>query len=191
MIQSKVKDTFKELGINFNTDFNSSNNCLDLLICDNIKNYKKGLKYSLKIYKNFNSVTLIFKIGFIYNEDNSSNLENTITILNRFIDICKLKKPIFMNKYLCETEDNILKETIFFYWDLSKEKIKIKNLIKEILFLNNDGFIELTSSVFFIDTNNCILLNFYDDKIIKILSNNNDNFKKIYKKYKKLIINKN
>ena len=45
MIQSKVKDTFKELGINFNTDFNSSNNCLDLLICDNIKNYKSNILF--------------------------------------------------------------------------------------------------------------------------------------------------
>ena len=182
-MNNKVKNTLKNIGVNFPIDYNVTN-LVDILICDNIKKYKKGLKTSLNIYKNFKFDTLIFKIDFDYNHTEEENLENTINILNRFIDICKLKKPTFM-KYT--NYDNTI-EGILFCWDLSKEKIKIKNLIKEILFLNNDGFIELFSSVFFLDTNKHILFNFYSDKIIKILYTNNKDLNKIYKKYKKIII---
>ena len=184
MIQSKVKNTFKEIGINF--PINSSSECINILICDNIENYKKALKNALKLYKSFKFDTLLFKIEFDYKEDNINNLENSITILNRFIDICKLKKPNFMKKTLYTNENNILKEIIVFYWDLSKEKIKIKTLIKEILFLNNDGFKELFSSVYFLDTKKHILFSFYDDKTIKIFTKNN--LDKLLKKYKKFIM---
>ena len=188
MMQSKVNDTFKEIGINLPIDYTSSKAYINFLICDDIKNYKKGLKNSLKLYNNFNFDTLIFKIEFTYKEESLfDKLENSINILNRFIDICKLKKPVFMKKNLYKNND-ALTEIITFYWDLSNEKIKIKSLIKEILFLNNDGFKELFSSIYFLDTKKHILFNFYDDKIIKILSNDNNNFKKINKKYKKLII---
>lgn len=182
-MDNKVKNTLKNIGVKFPIDYNVTN-LVDILICDNIKKYKKGLKKALKIYKNFKFDTLVFKIDFDYNKTEEENLENTITILNRFMDICKLKKPNF-TKY--KNEDKTI-EGILFYWDLSKEKIKIKTLIKEILFLNNDGFIELFSSTYFLDTNNHILFNFYDDKMIKILYANSTNLKEIYKKYKKLIL---
>lgn len=185
MIQSKVNNTFKELNI---INYKSNNNYTNFLICNNIKNYKKGLKTALKLYNSFNFDTLIFKIEFPFSEENMfNNLENTLNTLNKFMDICKLKKPLSMKKTLCKDNNN-LKETITFYWDLSNENIKIKTLFKEMLFLKDDGFSALFSSVFFLDTKNHILFNFYDDKIIKILANNNVYFNKICKKYKKLII---
>lgn len=184
MIQSKVNNTFKELNIiNY-----KSNNYTNFLICNDIKNYKKGLKTALKLYNSFNFDTLIFKIEFPFSEENMfNNLENTLNTLNKFMDICKLKKPLSMKKTLYKDNNN-LKETITFYWDLSNENIKIKTLFKEMLFLKDGGFSALFSSVFFLDTKNHILFNFYDDKIIKILTNNNVYFNKICKKYKKLII---
>lgn len=187
MMISKIKNTFKQLDINFPINY-TNKMYLNILTCDNIVNYKNGFKNALKIYKCFKFDVLVFKINFLHIEDNSYNLENSINVLNRFIDICKLKKPTHIKKYLYKNKDNVLTETITFYWDLSNEQIKIKNLIKEILFLNNDGFNELLSSVFFLDTNKHILFNFYDDKAIKILSNDNKNLKKIYKKFKNLII---
>ncbi|WP_317366957.1 hypothetical protein [uncultured Tyzzerella sp.] len=186
MLSSKIKYTFKQLDINFPIDYTS--NYLNVLMCDNITNYKNGLKNSLKLYKSFKFDTLLFKVDFLYKKNNDLDLEQSINILNRFINICKLKKPAIMKKYLYNNEDNILTETIAFCWDLSNERIKIKNLIKEILFLNNAGFNELSSSVFFLDTNKHILFNFYDDKIIKILSNDTKNTNKICKKFKNIII---
>ncbi len=70
MIQSKINNAFKELNISFPIDYTSSKAYIKLLICDNIKDYKNGLKNSLKIYKYFNFDTLIFKIEFVHNEEN-------------------------------------------------------------------------------------------------------------------------
>lgn len=186
MIKTKVNNTFKELNI---MDFNLRNKCTDFLICNNINKYKKALKTSLKLYNSFNFDTLIFKIEFPFDKENLfDNLEVAINKLNRFMDICKLKKPISMKKTL-SSEDSNQKEIITFYWDLYNENIKIKTLFKEILFLEDEGFSALFSSVFFVDTKNHILFNFYDNKTVKILSNNNKPFNKVCKKYKKLIIN--
>lgn len=191
-MKDKVKNTFKELGITFPIDYNSCKNHINILTCDKIENYKKGLKTNLKIYNNFKFDTLIFKIEFLHNEDNLfDDLENSINILNRFIDICKLKKPILMKKIVFKDENNIEKEAIIFYWDLSNEKIKIKTLIKEILFLNEDGFSKLHSSTLFLDTTKNIVFSFYDDKNIKILCEDNNDLKKVCKKYKKLITEQN
>lgn len=185
MIRTKVNNTFKELNI---INYKSSNEYTNFLICADINNYKKGLRTALKLYNSFNFDTLIFKVEFPFSEENLfNNLENTLNKLNRFMDICKLKKPLNMKKTLYKDNNN-LKELITFYWDLSTENIKVKTLFKEMLFLKNDGFSALFSSIFFLDTKNHILFNFYDDKIIKILANDNACFNKICKKYKKLII---
>ncbi len=61
-----------------------------------------------------------------------------------------------MKKNLYKKNETLM-ELITFYWDISSQKIKIKSLIKEILFLNNDGFKELFSSVYFLDTKKHIL----------------------------------
>ncbi len=190
-MKDKVKNTFKTLGITLPIDYNSSKNYINILTCDNIESYKKGLKNSLKIYNNFDFDTLVFKIEFLHNEDSLfDDLEKSITILNRFMDICKLKKPNFMKKTIFKDKNNIKKEAILFYWDLSTNKVKIKSFIKEILFLNEDGFLELHSSTLFLDTKKNIVFSFYDNKNIKILCNDNNNLKKVCKKYKNVITEK-
>lgn len=183
------KNTFKNLGLNFPFDDTSHIAYINLLTFDNA-NYKKTYKTNLKIYNNFKFDTLLFKINFI-NDDtkNNQNLENVINILNRFIDICKLKKPTYMQKFLYQNKDNLLIETIVFGWNLKNEKIKIKPLIKQILFLKDDNFYELMSSIYFLNTKNDILLHFYDDKIVKILTQDEKTIKKILKNYKNIIIN--
>lgn len=190
-MEDKVKNTFKTLGITLPINYSSSKNYINFLTHNNITNYKKGLKNSVKIYNNFDFDTLVFKIEFLHNEDSLfDDLEKSITILNRFMDICKLKKPNFMKKTIFKDKNNIKKEAILFYWDLSINKIKIKSFIKEILFLNEDGFLELHSSTLFLDTKKNIIFSFYDDKNIKILCNDNNNLKKVCKKYKNLITEK-
>ena len=190
-MEDKVKNTFKTLGITLPINYSSSKNYINFLTHNNIINYKKGLKNSLKIYNNFHFDTLVFKIEFLHNEDSLfDDLEKSITILNRFMDICKLKKPNFMKKTIFKDKNNIKKEAILFYWDLSINKIKIKSFIKEILFLNEDGFLELHSSTLFLDTKKNIVFSFYDNKNIKILCNDNNNLKKVCKKYKNIITEK-
>lgn len=183
------KTTFKNLGLDFPFDDTLHKGYINLLTFDNT-NYKKAYKTNLKIYNRFNFDTLLFKIKFINNDiKNNQNLEKVINTLNRFIDICKLKKPAYMQKFLYKNENNIVTETIVFGWNLNNEKIKIKDLIKQILFLEDDNFYELISSVYFLDTKNDTLLHFYDDKIIKILTQDEKTIKKLLKNYKNIIIN--
>ena len=94
-----------------------------------------------------------------------------------------------MQKFLSEDENSVITETIVFGWNLNNEKIKIKNLIKQILFISDDGFYELISSIYFLNTKNDTLLHFYDDKILKILTKDEKIIKKILKNYKDIIIN--
>ena len=101
------KSTFKNLGLNFPFDDKSHIGYINLLTFDE-ENYKKAYKTNLKIYNNFKFDTLLFKIKFINNySQNDQNLENVINILNRFIDICKLKKPTFIHYFVINATHSI------------------------------------------------------------------------------------
>lgn len=192
MMFSKINDTFNKLNINFPKEYNLKK-AKTFLIGNNIDDktsYIKAYRNIYQLYYSFNFDKLIFKIEFPFDKDNIDiNLENSITILNKFMDICKLKKPLEMKKHIIQ-QDEVKKEILTFYWNL-KQNIEIKTLIEEILFLKDDGFKELMQSIFLIDTKNHIIFNFYDCETIKILSTQNRKFKKVCKKFKHLLLDTN
>lgn len=191
MLKLRADKTLREIGIKniYPPIYIDSKIWLHFEICKNIKNYKKGLKKALKLYNKLNFDTLIFKVEFLRAKENTSeNLEYTLTILNKFIDISGVKKPLEMKKIKRNNQNNIISEIIYFYWDLSTEKIKIKELFKEIIFLDFGGFNELFASVFFLDTNKHILFNLYDNRGVDILASKSQDLYKLYKSHRKWIL---
>ncbi|MFI3230249.1 MAG: hypothetical protein R3Y29_01680 [bacterium] len=190
MIQTKVKECFEKIGISsinasINKNITLSDSCHAYIkhdICEDIEDYKKGLKKALKIYKQFKFDTLLFKIEFPYcREEQIENEKYIIVTLNKFLDICKIRKPASIKKVLYRNQEGLLIERIYFYWDLDILNLDIRELFKEILFVEPDGFAELISSVFFMDTRDYIIFNFYDSQKLEIVSSSSENLYKYYK----------
>lgn len=172
---SNVNKTLKNIGIVGNIDYPLSSmaeNYINYSISEDLKTYKKGIKKVKKLYKKFKFDVLMFKIDLNNYEDKE---HETVIILNRFLDICSLGKPTEMRKVITRNKSI---ERMYFYWDLNIIKINTKILFKEIMFINDDGFKELYSSVFFVDTKNDILFNFYDNRGIEILSSGHEDLLK-------------
>lgn len=171
---TKIKNSLDNLNISFPI-YNETFKSINFKTFDN-ENYKKGLKNSYKIYKFAKCDMLIFKIVFPINE-----FEICINILNKFMDIAKLKKPICLKKMIINDE-----EIAFFSWDLQHENINIKDLIKEILFIEDDGFKQLLNNVFFLNSSTNTMIYFSNNNLINIISNNEKFINKLNKKYKTL-----
>lgn len=190
MIQTKVKECFEKVGISsinssINKNITLSDSCHAYIkydICNDINDYKKGLKKALKLYKQFKFDTLLFKIEFPYcKEEQAENEKYIIVTLNKFLDICKIRKPASMKKVLYRNQEGLLIERVYFFWDLDILNLDIKELFKEILFIEPEGFTELFSSVFFIDTKDYIIFNFYNNQKLEIVGSCSENLYKYYK----------
>lgn len=176
----KIDNVLNNIGIKGKIKYPLSHNAKNYItycVIDDVSKYKKGVKIAKNIYKKFDFDTLVFKADFI---DDGDKEHNIIDMLNKFIDVCQIKKPVNMKKTLkdekCKNSKNL--ERIYFYWNLKEEKIDIDTLFKEIIFMKEDGLEELNSSVFFIDSENEILFNFYNMHGIEIVSSSNENLYK-------------
>lgn len=111
----------------------------------------------------------------------------THTVLNKIMDIAKFNKPKSMKKIKYMNIKNDTIERMYFYWNIDNKDIKKSKYFEKILLLEDSEIKKHIYNIYFINTKKNILCNICDN-YFNIFAEKNDDLKKIYKKYNKIIV---
>lgn len=103
-------------------------------------------------------------------------------LVSRFCALCRLPAPAEVYEQETTDADGDPLLRVFLLWDLEQTPADANALLHAILTadLRTDGFRELTSAVFFLDTTHHLLFHLYDDRGADILAASKDTLRPLY-----------
>ena len=131
------------------------------------------------LYREMKPFDVLLWVLYRSSEDSAEPTE----ILEKFRRLTALPAPAEAYSQDTVDADGDPLTRIFLFWDLKQEAFEKASLLEGILHADFGGFAELSSAVFFFDTDRHLLYHLYDDRGLDIVAEQKEDIAFLHKKY--------